>query len=72
MASPHLPVTFRNGSLLLPLKEREKTNSSAELEIGNVLWRRQSRQQARIILRRQHLLADGDDAGPDGQGGGGP
>jgi len=24
---PHLPVAFRNGSLLLPLKEREKTSA---------------------------------------------
>ena len=27
LGSPHLPVAFRNGSLLLPLKEREKTQS---------------------------------------------
>jgi hypothetical protein len=31
LGSPHLPVAFCNGSLLLPLKEREKTAENIPL-----------------------------------------
>ena len=36
---PHLPIAFRNGSLLLPLKEREKTKQHSQISSASMFMK---------------------------------